>query len=45
VERGVRVQVSAGGWDHHGNLQTALASTAGSWTVRRAFVISSGAAC
>jgi hypothetical protein len=31
VERGVRfVQVSAGGWDHHGNLQTALAGTAGS---------------
>jgi hypothetical protein len=30
VERGVRfVQVHAGGWDHHGNLATALRNTAG----------------
>jgi hypothetical protein len=30
VERGVRfVQVEAGGWDHHGNLETALTRTAG----------------
>ncbi len=30
VERGVRfVQVNAGGWDHHGNLETALAGKAG----------------
>jgi uncharacterized protein (DUF1501 family) len=30
VERGVRfVQVEAGGWDHHGNLETALSRTAG----------------
>lgn len=30
VERGVRfVQINAGGWDHHGNLQRALAGKAG----------------